>query len=117
MPDDTTALPGQLGNDSVEQRPARLAEHAPFRDLLRSRTRFVISASALLLTFNLLQPILSVFTPWLDRPAIGVLSVGWVYAFAQFIVPLALLHVYTTRARTYDSASAAIKGRLAPEGR
>jgi len=117
VPDDTTALTGQLGTDSVEHRPARLAEQVAFRDLLHSRSRFVISASALLLTFNLLQPVLSVFTTWLDRPAIGVLSVGWVYAFAQFIVPLALLHFYTARARTYDSASAAIKGRLALESR
>lgn len=115
MPDDITALTGQLGGKSVEPRPAALAAHAPFRDLLRSRSRFVMTAGALLLAFNLLQPVLSVFTPWLDRPAVGVLSVGWLYAFAQFIVPLALLHCYTARARSYDAASAAIKGRLARE--
>ncbi len=99
---------------AAERHAASLAKHASFRDLLRSRSRFVIGSAAVLLTFNLLQPILSVFTSWLDQPAIGALSVGWVYAFAQFVVPLGLLHLYTARARRYDAASAAITARLPP---
>ena len=89
---------------------------ASVRTLLRSRSVFVLWASLALLVFNLLQPVLSVFTPWLDRPAVGQLSIGWLYAFAQFVVPLMLLHLYASRARTYDAASAAIRARL-PGGR
>lgn len=113
--------PARPANDALaggvaERHAASLARHAPFSGLLRSRSRFVIGSAAILLTFNLLQPILSVFTSWLDQPAIGALSVGWVYAFAQFVVPLGLLHLYTARAQKYDAASAAITARLPPAG-
>ena len=105
-----------LDGGVAEWHAASLARHASFRSLLRSRSRFVTGSAAALLTFNLLQPILSVFTSWLDQPAIGALSVGWVYAFAQFVVPLGLLHLYTARARRYDAASVAITARLPPAG-
>lgn len=116
MPDDARPMMEVPARDPARDQAASLAAHAAFRALLRSRSRFVISAGVILLTFNLLQPILSVFTPLLDRPAIGAFSIGWIYAFAQFVVPLVLLHLYTFRARTYDAASAAITGRLR-EGR
>ena len=85
-----------------------LASLPAFRSLLRRRSRFVFAASAFLLTFNLLQPVLSVFTRILDHPAFGRLTWGWVYAFAQFLVPLMILHLYTARAQRFDAEAAGL---------
>ena len=90
---------------------------APFRSLLRQRSAFVGVSACLLLAFNLLQPVLSVFTQSLDGQALGLLTWGWVYAFAQFVVPLALLHVHVARARRFDAASAALIAGRGTEGR
>ena len=105
-----------IGNDAsagsiTDPALARLAGHGPFRSLLRRRSTFVAVAAGSLLVFNLLQPVLSVFTPALDGKAFGLLTWGWVYAFAQFVVPLALLHIYVARARRFDTASAAMLDR------
>lgn len=108
--------------DGTVERPAPdhdlpiMTAHAPFRRLLRQRFAFVGVSACLLLAFNLLQPVLSVFTQALDGQALGLLTWGWIYAFAQFVVPLALLHVYVARARRFDAASAALLAGHGTEG-
>lgn len=109
---DVSAGPKRLGEGPSSVQFAQLAKQAPFRHLLHERSRFVIAASVFLLVFNLLQPVLSVFTTILDGPAVGALSWGWVYAFAQFVVPLLVLHLYTARAQRFDAASALIVSQL-----
>lgn len=64
------------------------------RRLNRKKRIFVLIAATGILIFNLAQPVLSVFTTILDAPAFAGLSWGWVYAIAQFVVPLALLQTY-----------------------
>lgn len=109
--------------DGAVERPAAdhdlpaMTAHAPFRSLVRQRSAFVGVSACLLLAFNLLQPVLSVFTQALDGQALGLLTWGWVYAFAQFVVPLALLHVYVARARRFDAASAALLAGHGTEAR
>ncbi len=98
--------------DGTVERPAPdhdlpvMTAHAPFRRLLRQRFAFVGVSACLLLAFNLLQPVLSVFTQALDGQALGL----------QFVVPLALLHVYVARARRFDAASAALLAGHGTEG-
>ena len=70
-----------------------------------SRTRFIFGASAFLLAFNILQPILSVYTSLLDPPAIGPLTWGWLFGFAQFVVPLVVLHLFVARSSDQNGAS------------
>ena len=76
----------------------------------RSRTRFIFAASAFLLAFNLLQPILSVSTRLLDPPAIGPLTWGWLFGFGQFVVPLVVLHLYVARSDRHDHIAATHAG-------
>ena len=82
----------------------------PLRALLRRRSVFIGAAAGLLLAFNLLQPVLSVFTRALDGEAFGLLTWGWVYAFAQFIVPLVLLQVHVVQARRFATAATLLAG-------
>ena len=70
----------------------------------KGRTRFIFVAAALLLAFNLLQPILSVYTRLLDPPVIGPLTWGWLFGFAQFVVPLVVLHLFVARFGGRDDA-------------
>ena len=70
----------------------------------KSRTHFIFGASAFLLAFNILQPILSVYTRLLDPPAIGPLTWGWLFGFAQFVVPLIVLHLFVARSGGQDGA-------------
>lgn len=112
MLNEANRTPSRFTDSEARVAAASLSTDASFRALLRSRSGFVLWTSLALLTFNLLQPVLSVFTPWLDRRAFGELSIGWVYAFAQFVVPLMLLHLYASRAWRYDAASLAIRDRL-----
>lgn len=98
-------------------RPRRASPSAPngILDLRRRRTRFIFAASAFLLAFNVLQPILSVFTTLLDPPVFGALTWGWLYGFAQFVVPLAVLHLHVRRAARHDRAVAAHPDALRAE--
>lgn len=75
---------------------------AEFLRAQKSRTRFIFGASAFLLAFNILQPILSVFTRLLDSPAFGPLTWGWLFGFGQFVVPLMVLHLYVARSDRHD---------------
>ena len=84
----------------------------PLRALLRRRSLFVGAAASLLLAFNLLQPVLSVFTRALDGEAFSILTWGWVYAFAQFIVPLALLQIHVARARRFAVEATLLAGPI-----
>jgi len=108
---DLTLAREPVDQSLVERTSTLLAADRPFRGLLRRRSAFVAVAAGSLLVFNLLQPVLSVFTPALDGKAFGLLTWGWVYAFAQFVVPLALLQVYVARARRFDAAAAAMLDR------
>ena len=111
MTADLTLAREPVDQSLVERTSTLLAADRPFRGLLRRRSAFVAVAAGSLLVFNLLQPVLSVFTPALDGKAFGLLTWGWVYAFAQFVVPLALLHVYVARARRFDAAASAMLDR------
>jgi uncharacterized membrane protein (DUF485 family) len=73
-----------------------------FLILKRERRRFIVSTASFAIVFNLLQPILSVYTKILDGRAVGPMTWGWVYAFAQMLVPLILLQLYVYKSRKFD---------------
>lgn len=93
----------------LENSPILLTRLPAMQELRRRRRRYIVTASLFLLIFNMAQPVLSVSTRWLDAVAFGNLTWGWIYAFAQFPVPLAVLHLYLRKAREYEKAAHAIR--------
>lgn len=87
--------------DGVRQSRPKLPSSAVLASR-RRRTRFIFAAAAFLLAFNILQPVLSVFTRLLDPPILGPLTWGWLFGFAQFVVPLVVLHLYVARSDAHD---------------
>lgn len=98
---------GQPADRGGSRPPIPRAASAAVVASQRRRIRFVFGAALFLLAFNILQPVLSVFTRLLDPPAIGPLTWGWLFGFAQFVVPLLVLHVYVARSDRHDRLVAA----------
>lgn len=65
---------------------------------VRRRQRLSLGLAAIVVAFFLPLPILGGFTPLLDTVVFEGLTVAWLYAFAQFIVALAIARFYLARA-------------------
>lgn len=92
-----------------------IAESKNFRELLKARKRFTVTVTLFFLSFALLLPILAFYTDLLAKPAIGAISWGWLFAFAQFAMTWTICHLYFKKAAEFDEMAAQVlqqkKGR------
>jgi uncharacterized membrane protein (DUF485 family) len=79
----------------VERTPA-------FKELARRRKSFIVPATVFFFVFYFGLPVLAGFTTVLDGYAIGSITWAYVYAFAQFAMTWILMHLYVSRANTWD---------------
>jgi uncharacterized membrane protein (DUF485 family) len=95
-----------------------LAAAPEFRQLIRSRRRFVAPATIFFVLFYLGLPILAGFEPALmSRPAFGPLTWAYAYALAQFVMAWALLAIFLWRSREFDLQAARCRKHEAEEVR
>lgn len=88
---------------------AKLAHSEDFVAFWRKRRRFTFTTAFLIFVFYIMQPVLTAFTNVLTVRALGSLSWGWIYCFAQFGVVGATVLFYLYKAQQYDAEAATIK--------
>lgn len=81
--------------DAIEESPK-------FRELVRSKKRFLVPAVVLFLSLYILFPLLISYTNWLHQPFIADISWSWVYAFGLFIMTWTLVTIYMRKAAKFD---------------
>lgn len=90
-----------------------LAADPEFQALLRARRQFIVPATIFFIAFYLALPISVGFFPdVMSRPAIGPLTLAYVFALSQFVVAWILLAIYMRRARYFDELTATIVERM-----
>jgi uncharacterized membrane protein (DUF485 family) len=87
----------------------RVQGTAAFRELIREKRTFVISAFTFLLIFFFPLPILTAFTTLLDRQVIGALNWAYLYSFALFGVAWVVAILYWIRARRFDELAQRVR--------
>lgn len=96
---------------------AALAADPAFRALHTSKSRFLWRLLAFAVTFYFLLPAGAAWWTALYRvPVWGVLNVGLLFAFVQFLVAWGIAVGYARRARTFDTLAAAIVARAQDPG-
>jgi uncharacterized membrane protein (DUF485 family) len=94
----------------------RAAQTSAFHELMRSKRNFIIPATIFFMAFYFGLPTLAAFTDLLDVQVIGVLSLAYIYAFAQFAMTWILCHLYLSRANRWDDIVERIKRETARKG-
>lgn len=79
-----------------------IAESADFRELMRSKYRFLVPMSIFFMVFYFTLPVLTSYSDVLNKPAIGDISWAWLFASAQFIMTWTLCIIYSRRAAKFD---------------
>lgn len=87
--------------DRSEQQ-GQVAQTAAFRELMRRKKAFIITAAVFFMVFYFTLPILTAFTTLLNGKVVGDLTWAYVYAFAQFAMTWMLCHLYLSRANVWD---------------
>jgi uncharacterized membrane protein (DUF485 family) len=96
---------GKCGERSFVERHeewVRVERTSAFRELTQKRKAFILPATIFFLIFYFGLPFLTAFTTVLDVNVIGAINLAWVYAFAQFAMTWVLMHLYVSRANTWD---------------
>lgn len=75
---------------------------AGFRELMKKKKAFLISATALFLGVYLSFIFIISYTEWLSASFIGDISWVWVFAFSLFAMTWILVTVYMKRAAKFD---------------
>lgn len=85
-----------------------IAERPAFKDLLRSKARFIIAATIFFTVYYFSLPILVGWWPELMKKKIG--PVNWAYAFAlsQFVMSWVIAWLYVKAASKFDKQAAAV---------
>lgn len=79
-----------------------IAESADFKELLRSKYRFLVPMSIFFMVFYFTLPVLTSYFNVLNKSAIGDISWAWLFAAAQFIMTWTLCIIYSRRAAKFD---------------
>jgi uncharacterized membrane protein (DUF485 family)/nucleotide-binding universal stress UspA family protein len=104
---DPDALPGAASVDPDVDWAAIVREPS-FRELMSVKTRFIVSVTALALTFYLGVNVLAGFAPgFMSQGVLGALNVGYVLILALYVMTWLIALIYVRVAnRTFDSKAA-----------
>ena len=104
---DPDALPGAASVDP-DMDWAAVVREPSFRELMSVKTRFIVSVTALALTFYLGVNVLAGFAPgFMSQRVVGALNVGYVMILALYVMTWAIALIYVRVAnRTFDSKAA-----------
>ncbi|WP_054949454.1 DUF485 domain-containing protein [Numidum massiliense] len=79
------------------------ATDAALRRLLQQKQQFIWVSCAFFICFYLLLPLSITFFPRVvSTPVLVFLNVGWLFAFAQFVMTGALALIYVRVAKRFD---------------
>jgi uncharacterized membrane protein (DUF485 family) len=76
---------------------------------MHQKKKFIVPMSIFFMVFYFALPIMTVYSTVLNKPAFASVSWAWVFAFAQFVMTIALCMIYTRKARKFDEIVEKIK--------
>lgn len=94
----------------------RVEQTSAFGELTSKKKAFIVPTMLFFFVFFTGWTALGGLTTLLDGRAFGAVTWATVYGFAQFVVVLVLLHLYTRQAKKWDRLVEESR-REAPEGR
>lgn len=87
----------------------QMAASPGFRELLRSKTRFITVATVFFLVYYFALPVLSGYCPELmSRKVLGHFSLAYVFALSQFPMAWLVAAVYLRAAARFDQQAAEV---------
>ena len=95
---------------------ARVEGTAAFQEVARRKRAFVLPATIFFLAVYVTLPVLAAFTTVLSGEAFSGLSWAYVYAYAEFVLTLVLVHMYLSRARKWDGLMRQARVEATEEG-
>ena len=88
---------------------ASLEAKPEFRELLRRKARFSVSATIFFVVYYFALLILVGWFPELMRkPVLGKINLAYLFALSQFFMAWGLAYIYTRKAAEWDKSAAAI---------
>lgn len=86
-----------------------------FKQLLKSKHRFILSTALISLSTYFLLPLLIILFPgWMNTAVLGSFTIAWLLAFAQFPFVWIIGLVYFKKAKYFDHLVDHIKQRRKP---
>jgi len=97
----------------------RIAQSPLYRQIVASKTRFVVSATLFFLVYYFALPVLVGYWPGLmATPVIGVVNLAYLFALSQFFMAWLLAYLYMRIAARFDRmADQVVREALHPERR
>lgn len=103
-------LPAESTKPKPNEPPAdwtRIAASAPFRELLRSKRRFIIPAMVISILYYFALPVLVGWFPELMEKKIGDgANLAYLFALSQFLMAWIVAGLYVAKAGAWDKAAA-----------
>ncbi len=88
--------------DERGEKWGRVAGTGGFRELMRKKKAFLIPATIFFMVFYFTLPVLTAFTTVLNYRLGDLISLAYIYAFAQFAMTWILCHLYLSQANKWD---------------
>ena len=91
----------------------KIAELEDFRALLKSKLKFVASATVFFVVYYFALPVLVGYAPALMQTKVfGVLNVAYLFALSQFVMAWVIAALYVRAAGRFDKMAADILSKL-----
>ena len=92
----------------------RMANTEEFRQLLRSKRRFVLPACLFFAMYYFALPVLVGFAPqWMSKKVVGAVNIAYLFALSQFVMAWAIAWLYVRAARRFDRLAARVAEQCA----
>lgn len=90
-------------------------QSSEFRDLIRSKRRFIIPATAFFLVWYLLLPLGNGLAPGLMKTKIiGNINLAYLFALSEFLMTWVITYLYIRRSENvFDGLAAKVRQRIA----
>ncbi len=90
-------------------------QSSEFRDLIRSKRRFIIPATAFFLVWYLLLPLGNGLAPGLMKTkVIGNINLAYLFALSEFVMTWVITYLYIRRSENvFDGLAAKVRQRIA----
>ncbi len=96
----------------------RVAEMDEFRQLLKTKSAFVVPATIFFIAYYFALPVLVGYFPSvMDKKVWGPVNIAYLFALSQFFVAWIIAWLYVRAARKFDDYGARIMQRLEEEGK
>ncbi|MES2202648.1 MAG: DUF485 domain-containing protein [candidate division FCPU426 bacterium] len=91
----------------------RIAASAEFKDLLKSKAKFVVPATIFFIVYYFALPVsVGYFPEFMSRKVWGPVNIAYLFALSQFFMAWILAAMYLRAAGRFDAKAHALVGHL-----